>query len=206
MEPIYGLAVIGTARPEQIRRNAGARPGDVLILTKALGVGIYSNALRKDALDAAGYAEMLASTTLLNRIGAELGALDAVHAVTDVTGFGLLGHGLEMARASGVTMRIAAASVPLFGRACALAEDGFVTGASYRNWDSYGDGVVLPEGAAPTLRHLLTDPQTSGGLLVACAAETAEALLVRIQEAGYPAATIVGTAMEGPARIEVVAG
>ena len=108
MEPIYGLAVIGTARPEQIRRNAGARPGDALILTKAIGVGIYSNALRKGALDAAGYAEMLASTTLLNRIGTELGTQDAVHAVTDVTGFGLLGHGLEMARASAVTLRITA--------------------------------------------------------------------------------------------------
>jgi len=203
MEPIYGLAVIGTARPEQIRRNVGAQPGDVLILTKAIGVGIYSNALRKDALDAAGYAEMLASTTLLNRIGAEFGTQAAVHAVTDVTGFGLLGHGLEMARASGVTLRIAAASVPMFSRAWALAEDGFVTGASHRNWDSYGAGVVLPQSNAPTLRHLLTDPQTSGGLLVSCAAAAAEALLGRIRAAGYPAAAIVGTVAAGPARIEV---
>jgi selenide,water dikinase len=203
MEPIYGLAVIGTARPEQIRRNAGARAGDALILTKALGVGIYSNALRKDALDAAGYAEMLASTTLLNRIGTELGKDDAVHAVTDVTGFGLLGHGLEMARASGVTLHVAAASVPLFARAHALAEDGFVTGASHRNWDSYGAGVVLPDRDASTLRHLLTDPQTSGGLLVACAAEAADALLAHIRAAGYPAAAVVGTVTEGPARIEV---
>jgi selenide,water dikinase len=203
MEPIYGLAVIGTARPEQIRRNVGARPGDALILTKAIGVGIYSNALRKGALDAAGYAEMLASTTLLNRIGAEFGTQAAVHAVTDVTGFGLLGHGLEMARASGVTLRIAAASVPMFSRARALAEDGFVTGASHRNWDSYGAGVVLPQSNAPTLRHLLTDPQTSGGLLVSCAADAAEALLGRIRVAGYPAAAIVGTVAAGPARIEV---
>jgi len=203
MEPIYGLAVIGTARPQQIRRNAGARPGDALILTKALGVGIYSNALRNGALDRSGYEEMLASTTLLNRIGAELGTQDAVHAVTDVTGFGLLGHGLEMARASAVTMRIAAPSVPFFARAHALAEDGFVTGASHRNWDSYGAGVVLPEGASPTLRHLLTDPQTSGGLLVSCAVEAAGALLERIRAAGYPAAAVIGTVAEGPARIEV---
>jgi selenide, water dikinase len=203
LEPIYGLAVIGTARPEQIRRNAGARPGDALILTKAIGVGIYSNALRKGVLDAAGYAEMLASTTLLNRIGTELGTQDAVHAVTDVTGFGLLGHGLEMARASAVTLRIASASVPFFARAQALTEEGFVTGASHRNWDSYGPGVVLPDSDAPTLRYLLTDPQTSGGLLVACAPEAAAALLARIRKAGYPAAAIIGTVTEGPPRIEV---
>jgi selenide,water dikinase len=205
-EPIYGLAVIGTAPPERIRRNIGARPGDALILTKAIGVGIYANALRKGALDAAGYAELLASTTLLNRVGARLGEHSAVHAVTDVTGFGLLGHGLEMARASGVTLRIDPAKVPLFARAHALAEEGFVTGASHRNWDSYGAGVVLPDGVSATLRHLLTDAQTSGGLLVACAAEEADALLRRIKADGYPAAAIVGGAVEGPSRIEVRAG
>jgi selenide,water dikinase len=204
MEPIYGLAVIGTARPEQIRRNAGARAGDALILTKPIGVGIYANALRKDALDAEGYAELLASTTLLNRIGTELGKVEAVHAVTDVTGFGLLGHGLEMARASGVTLRMTASSVPLLPRALVLAEDGHVTGASHRNWDSYGAGVVLPQGMSPTMRHLLTDAQTSGGLLVSCAAETAPALLDHIHATGYPAAAIVGTVADGPARIEIV--
>ena len=205
MEPIYGLAVIGTAPPERIRRNAGARPGDALILTKAIGVGIYANALRKGALDGAGYAELLASTTLLNRIGAELGGEAAVHAVTDVTGFGLLGHGLEMARASSAALRIMADAVPLFTRAQELAENGFVTGASHRNWDSYGAGVVLPDGMSPTMRHLLTDAQTSGGLLVACAAEAAPALLARIRSAGYPAAAIVGGVADGPGRVEVVA-
>jgi selenide,water dikinase len=205
MEPIYGLAVIGTAPPERIRRNAGARPGDALILTKAIGVGIYANALRKGALDAADYAEMLASTTLLNRIGGELGKDADVHAVTDVTGFGLLGHGLEMARASGVTLRLIGSSVPLLRRAHALAEDDFVTGASHRNWDSYGAGVVLPAGMSLTLRHLLTDAQTSGGLLVSCAADAAPALLERIRSAGYPAAAIIGSVAEGPARIEVLA-
>jgi len=207
MEPIYGLAVIGTASPERIRRNAGARPGDALILTKALGVGIYANALRKGALDAAGYAEMLASTTLLNRIGAELGAEGAVHAITDVTGFGLLGHGLEMARASGVCLRVTARAVPLFTRARALADGGFVTGASHRNWDSYGADAVLPDGMSMTLRHLFTDAQTSGGLLVACAADAAPLLCNRIRAAGYPAASIIGgaEAAEGPCRIEVLA-
>jgi len=205
MEPIYGLAVIGTAPPDRIRRNAGARPGDALILTKAIGVGIYANALRKGVLDPAGYAELLASTTLLNRIGAELGTDASVHAVTDVTGFGLLGHGLEMARASGVCLRIAAASVPLLPRAHTLADDGFVTGASYRNWDSYGSGVGLPPDITPTLRHLLTDAQTSGGLLVACAEDVAPAWLERMHTAGYHAASLIGTVTDGPPRIEVTA-
>jgi selenide, water dikinase len=205
-EPIYGLAVLGTARSETIRRKGGALPGDTLILTKALGVGIYANALRKAALDATGYAEMLASTTLLNRVGTRLGQEAAVHAMTDVTGFGLLGHGLEMARASGVTLRISAPSVPLFARALALAEAGSVTGASNRNWDSYGADVTLPPGATPTLRHLLTDPQTSGGLLVSCASESADMLLEQIRAAGYPSAAVIGTVAAGLARIEVRAG
>jgi selenide, water dikinase len=205
LEPIYGLAVIGTAPPDRIRRNAGARPGDAVILTKALGVGIYANALRKGALDPAGYAEMLASTTLLNRIGSELGAEPAVHAVTDVTGFGLLGHALELARASGVGLRVEMPAVPLFSRACALADDGFVTGASLRNWDSYGGEVMLPPAFPLTMRHLLTDAQTSGGLLVSCAPDAAAGLRERIRAAGYPAASIIGRVVERPPTIEVAA-
>ena len=202
-EPIYGLAVIGTARPERIRRNAGARPGDALILTKAIGVGIYANALRNGALDEAGYAEMLASTTLLNRVGATLGTETAVHAMTDITGFGLLGHGLEMARASQVTLRIDAALVPLLSQARQLAAARHVTGASHRNWDSYGTSVTLPAGMPDTMRHLLTDAQTSGGLLIACASEAAERVAMRIREDGFPAATMIGSVAAGPARIEV---
>jgi len=197
-EPIYGLAVVGIARPEHVRRNAGARPGDTLILTKAIGIGIYANALRKGELDEAGYAEMLTSATLLNRVGATLGTEEAVHAITDVTGFGLLGHGLEMARASGD-----AAAVPLLTRARQFAEAGNVTGASHRNWDSYGAGVLWPDGLPLSIRHLLTDAQTSGGLLVSCAAEAAEKLLFRIHEAGYSMASAIGTVAAGPARIEV---
>jgi selenide, water dikinase len=202
-EPIYGLAVVGTARPEHIRRNAGARPGDALILTKAIGVGIYANALRSGALDEAGYAEMLATTTLLNRVGTALGAEDAVHALTDVTGFGLLGHGLEMARASSATLGIDAAAVPLLGQARQLADARHVTGASHRNWDSYRTAVVLPEGLPLAIRHLLTDPQTSGGLLVSCAADAAARLLDQIREAGYPNAAVIGSVAAGPARIEI---
>lgn len=202
-EPIYGLAVVGTAPPAHIRRNAGALPGDTLILTKALGVGIYANALRKGDLDEAGYREMLASTTLLNRIGARMGELPAVHAMTDVTGFGLLGHGLEMARASGAGLRISAAKVPLLSKARALTQAGYVTGASHRNWDSYGAGVTLPEGFPDVMRYLLTDAQTSGGLLIACARDAAADILAQAREAGCAAATVIGTVVEGPGRIEV---
>src|SRR5262249_12885021 len=154
---IYGLAVIGTARPEHIRRNTGARAGDVLILTKAIGVGIYANALRKHELNADGYAEMLGSVTMLNRVGAELGSRGDVHAMTDVTGFGLLGHALEMARGSRVTLRIDAGAVPRLTQADALVAAGNVTGASHRNWDSYGADVVLPPDFPITSRYLLTD-------------------------------------------------
>lgn len=202
-EPIYGLAVIGTVRPEHVRRNVGARVGDALILTKAIGVGIYANALRKGILDDTGYAEMLWSTTLLNRVGAFLGTQETVHAMTDVTGFGLLGHGLEMARASDVTLRIRAADVPCLAFARRLAEAGNVTGASHRNWDSYGEGVRLPDGFPIVSRHLLTDAQTSGGLLVSCAADTAEGITERIRGAGYPMASLIGVVADGPARIEV---
>src|SRR5215467_12691891 len=143
-EPIYGLAVIGVGRPEDIRRNADARPGDALLLTKPLGVGIYSAAFKKDALSSDAYAEMMASTTLLNRIGADLAQNAAVHAMTDVTGFGLLGHALEMARGSNLSLVIRADDLPLLPDTAALAQRKFVTGASLRNWDSYADGVVLP--------------------------------------------------------------
>jgi selenide,water dikinase len=183
-EPIYGLAVVGTAPPWQVRRNAGAKSGDVLILTKAIGVGIYANALRKGELDEAGYAEMLASTTLLNRIGATMGTRVAVHAMTDVTGFGLFGHGLEMARASDVTLRISSRAVPFLSRARWFAEAGNVTGASHRNWESYGTGVTLPDGFPDSLRHLLTDAQTSGGLLISCAENEADDVAASIRQAG----------------------
>jgi selenide, water dikinase len=200
LEPIYGLAVIGICRAADVRRNCDARPGDALILTKALGVGLYSAAFKKGALRPAAYAEMMASTTLLNRIGAELAEDSAVHAMTDVTGFGLLGHGLEMARGSNLTLVIRAGDVPHFTEAVSLAEQGFVTGASERNWASYGDGATLPPGCPDWRRHLLTDPQTSGGLLIAAAADRADAILRTIVDAGYPCARIIGHAeMGGPA-------
>jgi selenide, water dikinase len=204
-EPIYGLAVIGICRPQDVRRNADARPGDALILTKPIGVGIYSAAIKKDALSSDGYAEMIATTTLLNRVGAELARNPAVHAITDVTGFGLLGHGLEMARGSGVKFVIDATDVPLLSAASSLAEGGFITGASKRNWSSYGECVTLPLGFPEWRRHLLTDPQTSGGLLVACASDQAAAILRMIVDAGCPFARIIGQCAAGIPSISIEA-
>ncbi|MBN8969266.1 MAG: selenide, water dikinase SelD [Rhizobiales bacterium] len=202
-EPIYGLAVIGICRPDQVRRNAEAKAGDTLILTKAIGVGVYSAAIKKGDLDGDGYAEMVASTTLLNRIGGDLSGNPAVHAVTDVTGFGLLGHGLEMARGSNLSLVIEASKVPLFRQAAQLAQSGHITGASGRNWASYGEAIVLADGMPQWQRDLLVDPQTSGGLLISCAAGQAPALLEKIRAAGYPAAAIIGRAEAGPPVVRV---
>ncbi len=202
-EPIYGLAVIGLCSPRNIRRNSGARPGDALILTKGIGVGIYSAAFRKQALPDDAYIEMMTSTTLLNRIGHPLAEDDDVHGMTDVTGFGLLGHGLELARGGGVGLEISYACIPFLVRAEALAEAGYATGASGRNWDSYGDGVVLPPGLPQWRRALLTDPQTSGGLLVACAAARAGEIRATIAAAGYPRARIIGSVTSGDPLVRI---
>jgi selenide,water dikinase len=191
-EPVYGLAVIGTARPEHVRRNSTARPGDALILTKPIGIGIYSAAIKKGALPASAYAEFMATTTLLNRIGAELAQEAAVHAMTDVTGFGLLGHALEMARGSDLRVILALDDVPMLSEAASLARDRLVTGASHRNWASYGAEISFEAPIEEWQRHILTDPQTSGGLLVSCAAKEAQRLLRKIIDAGYPGARIVG--------------
>lgn len=202
-EPVYGLAVIGTCRPEHVRRNADAQVGDALILTKPIGVGIYSAAIKKGELSPVGYTEMIATTTLLNRVGAELAQDQHVHAVTDVTGFGVLGHALEMARGSKLSLTIGAGDVPLLTQAASLAQKGFITGASHRNWASYGESVKLPTDLPDWRRHLLTDPQTSGGLLVACAADQAEAIVRSIKSAGYPAACIIGHAEAGDSQVRV---
>ena len=202
-EPIYGLAVIGTAPKANIRRNADAKPGDALILTKALGVGIYSAAFKKSALSRASYDEFIASTTLLNKIGAKLGGNPAVHAVTDVTGFGLLGHALEMARGSNATVTVKASALPLLNDAVSLAQQGFVTGASGRNWKSYDSSIRLPDGTPDWQRQILCDPQTSGGLLMSCAPDKADALLQDIVIAGYPSARIIGRIDNGTPSVVV---
>jgi selenide,water dikinase len=203
-EPIYGLVAIGVVDPRKIKKNNAGQPGDVLILGKGLGVGIYSAALKKDQLSEEGYRAMIASTTQLNTPGTELGQLDSVHAMTDVTGFGLLGHGLELARGSGLTVRIRFSDVPVLPGAAELAQAGFVTGASDRNWDSYGDGVELFEGCADWRKAILTDPQTSGGLLVACRPEAVEEVLGVFRRHGFERAGVIGELEAGPARAVVV--
>ena len=192
-EPLYGLVALGLVHPERMLRNSGALAGDVLILTKGLGIGVFSAALKRGELDAAGYAAMIASATQLNAVGAELAGMDGVHAATDVTGFGLLGHALEMCRGSGVSGVIKAGAVPVLPGAAALARAGVATGAASRNWASYAVEVSGADGLPDWQRGLLCDPQTSGGLLVAVAEEHAEAVLQRVRDAGFTLAAVVGT-------------
>jgi selenide,water dikinase len=191
-EPIYGLVAIGVVDPARVKKNSAGQAGDLLVLGKGLGVGIYSAALKKDALPAEAYAAMIASATQLNTPGPELAEIDGVHALTDVTGFGLLGHGLEIARGSGVSARIEFGRLPVLPQVDELARAGFVTGASGRNWASYGEGVTLFDGCADWQRAILTDPQTSGGLLVACAESALEEVLQVFRLHGFERAAVVG--------------
>ena len=204
VEPIYGLAATGLVDPGRVKRNNGAREGDVLVLGKPLGAGIYSAAFKKGLLDEDGYRELIATTTKLNRVGIEFAALDGVHALTDVTGFGLLGHLLEICRGSSLGARLDAQAIPLLAQARAFAEAGVVTGASARNWQSYGGDVELAPALAPIYRALLTDPQTSGGLLVACSADSAAQVLELFAAAGFAAASIVGSMQSGGQGVHVV--
>jgi len=206
VEPIYGLVALGLVHPSRVKRNADARVGDKLVLGKPLGVGILSAALKKEKLDAAGYAQMIAVTTKLNTPGPELAALDGVHAMTDVTGFGLAGHALEIARGAQCTVQIDWARVPLLNGVRELALQGLITGASARNWAGYGAEIALPEGFAAVDQTLLSDPQTSGGLLVSCAPETVEAVLAIFKQHGFEAAVEVGEITPGTsgARLRVV--
>jgi selenide,water dikinase len=192
VEPIYGLVALGLVHPDRIKRNADARAGDVLVLGKPLGVGILSAALKKEKLDADGYARMLDTTTRLNTPGPELAALAGVHALTDVTGFGLAGHALELARGARLSVAVDWQAVPLLPGVRELANAGLVTGASGRNWAGYGGEVALPDGFAEAERALLTDPQTSGGLLVACAPDTVDEVLAVFRRHGFDAAAAIG--------------
>lgn len=193
IEAIYGLVALGLVHPDHVRRNATARPGDVLVLGKPIGVGVMSAALKKGALDATGYAAMLATTTRLNTPGPDLAATDGVHAMTDVTGFGLAGHALELARGSGCEVRIDWRAVPLLPGVRELAGQGHVTGASGRNWASHGGAVVVPESFGDDDRALLTDPQTSGGLLVTCDPAALNAVLAVFGAHGFASASVIGS-------------
>ncbi len=203
VEPIYGLVAIGLVDPANLKRNSGAQPGDALILGKPLGVGVYSAALKKEKLSPAGYAAMLASTTQLNTPGIALGQLPTVHALTDVTGFGLLGHLLEICRGSGAGAMIDFARVPLHPGVHDLARAGLFTGASGRNWAGYGHDVDLGSTAGETERALLTDPQTSGGLLVACAPGAVSEILAIFRKEGFADAAVIGEMTAGAVRVVV---
>jgi selenide,water dikinase len=191
VEPIYGLVALGVVHPKRLKRNAGAQAGDRLVLGKPLGVGVLSAALKKEQLSADGYARMIATTTQLNTPGPELAALDGVHALTDVTGFGLAGHALELARGAQRDVVINWSRVPLIDGVAALAERGFVTGASGRNWAAYGAEVELG-GVGAVAQALMSDPQTSGGLLVSCAAETVAEVIGCFRRHGFAQACEVG--------------
>ena len=206
VEPIYGLVVMGLVHPDKVKRNSGARAGDLLVLGKPIGVGVMSAALKKEQLPPEGYAAMIAATTKLNTPGRALAELDGVHALTDITGFGLLGHTLELARGARLVARLDWAKVPLLDGARALAERGFVTGASGRNWAGYGRDVKLGAGIGELERALLTDPQTSGGLLVSCAPEAAESVLAAFIAAGFGSATCIGRVRAGAANPRIRVG
>jgi selenide,water dikinase len=205
VEAIYGLVVLGLVHPKRVKRNADAKVGDRLILGKPLGVGVLSAALKKEQLSAQGYAQMVATTTQLNTPGPDLAAIDGVHALTDVTGFGLAGHALELARGANCAVLIDWARVPQLGSVRELASQGFVTGASGRNWAGYGKEIRLPEAFDAADKALLTDPQTSGGLLVSCAPAAADAVIAVFKRHGFDAAADIGEVSrhDGGARLIV---
>jgi selenide,water dikinase len=203
VEPIYGLVVLGLVHPAKVKRNSGARPGDVLILGKPLGVGILSAALKQGKLAEAGYRQLVRYTTQLNRPGLDLAELAAVHALTDVTGFGLAGHLLEMCRGARLTAELSWADVPMIPEALEWVKAGVYTGASTRNWSSYGAEVSLEPGTAPWQQQLLCDPQTSGGLLLACAPEAEPDVLAIFRRYGFSDARRIGRMVSGTAGIRV---
>ena len=203
IEPIYGLVAIGIIDPARIKRNVGAEPGDALILGKPLGVGILAAALKKQQLDGEDYASMLAQATQLNTPGLAFGGLDSVHALTDVTGFGLLGHLLEVCRGSDVGARLDFERVPVLPGAMSLARAGTVTGASARNWAGYAHEVKWQSADNAVAQALLTDPQTSGGLLLACAPAAIAEVLAVFRNEGFAHAAAIGEITAGPPRVVV---
>jgi selenide, water dikinase len=203
LEPIYGLVAIGLVHPKHVKRNAGARPGDKLILGKSLGVGIYSAAFKKGELADNEYAALIASTTQLNTPGSALACLDGVHALTDVTGFGLAGHLLEICRASQVAASLRFDDLPLLPNVLDHARAGHITGASKRNLESYGAQLTTANRLGEPERMLLADPQTSGGLLVACAPDVVTEVLSAFLQQGFEHASVIGEVSEGLPRVVV---
>ncbi|MDD2720841.1 MAG: selenide, water dikinase SelD [Gallionella sp.] len=202
-EPIYGLVALGVVHPDRLKKNSNARPGDVLILGKGLGVGILAAALKKGVLSGEGYAQLLANTTRLNAVGATLSGIAAVHAMTDVTGFGLLGHLLEMCRGAGLAAEVAFDRVPVLSEALPLAQQGYGPGAIERNMESYGKEVKFADGLENWQHRLLADAQTSGGLLVAVEPEAADEVLACFRQAGFEQAAVIGSMKQGAATVTV---
>lgn len=203
VEPIYGLSVTGVVHPQRVKRNSGAQVGDILVLSKPLGVGICSAAFKKNLLVEAGYRAMIETTTQLNLPGVELAGLGGVHAMTDVTGFGILGHLLEMCRGSAVGAQIESEQLPLLPGVWDLAQSGIATGASERNWQSYGTDVRIEAGLPPALQSILTDPQTSGGLLVAVDAADLSLVQAIFARTGFMQASVIGRMIAGDPEIYV---
>jgi selenide,water dikinase len=205
-EPIYGLAAVGVVAPHELKRNCAAAAGDTLVLGKPLGVGVLAAALKQGRLEAAGYRVLVDTTTQLNLAGIALAQLPGVHAMTDVTGFGLLGHLLGMCRGSGVAAELEMGAIPLLPGAHDYAAAGVITGASARNWAACASVVELNPALGATDRDLLCDPQTSGGLLVACAEAAVPEVIAAFGRSGCAAAARIGRCTAGPARIRVHAG
>ena len=197
VEPIYGLVVLGLVDPAKFKRNSGAKAGDGIILGKPLGVGILGAALKQEKLPESGYRRMIETTTQLNTPGVDLVEMPGVHALTDVTGFGLGGHLLELCRGAGLSAQIKWADVPVIPEAVELVKAGIVTGASSRNWSGYGSEVRLASGIEEWQKLLLTDPQTSGGLLVSCAPESEAEVLALFKQQGFADARRIGSFSDG---------
>jgi len=202
-EPIYGLVAIGIVHPDRLKKNSDARHNDQLILGKGLGVGVLAQALKKGVLSAEGYAQLIHSTTQLNRVGSALSSLTAVHALTDVTGFGLLGHLLEMCRGAGLGAVLQFDQVPVLAEALPLAKQGYGPGAIDRNLESYGHEVDFAEHLETWQRRLLADAQTSGGLLAAVAPEAVDEVLALFKNAGFEQAMVIGEMKQGEPRVSV---
>src|SRR5213592_464193 len=203
LEPIYGLVALGLVHPSKVKKNSTARAGDALILGKPLGIGILSAALKKGKLSAAGYAEMVEVTTQLNTPGTALSEMEDVHALTDVTGFGLAGHLLEICRGSKLGAEIRFDDLPVLPEALEWAKEGTATGASDRNWKGYGHEVRMPAGAPEWKRKLISDPQTSGGLLVACAPAAEKRVVEEFHRQGFPLARRIGSMRAGDPALAV---
>ncbi|MDI4645995.1 selenide, water dikinase SelD [Cohnella hashimotonis] len=203
-EPKFGLAVTGIIHPDRVKTNAGAKPGNKLMLTKPIGVGILTTSIKNDRLSESEIARVTQVMATLNKTAAETMAAYTVDACTDVTGFGLLGHALEMAKGSGVGIRIRQADVPVLPRARELAESGLVPGGTKKNFEHVSPHVTFPEAMDQTDRFVLCDAVTSGGLLIAVAGDQADALLEAMVAAGVEASIVGEAVAEHPGHIMVV--